>query len=306
MKTAGVFRAACAFGLLLWTSVGFASDLTDLLRLVNAVAQDRSNTGRAERGGRERGIAEHRPAVGQTSRDTYKHAQERNLRDSDFSDHREFGDRRSVVEDWQRQVPERSGRGTSPGRLPVAGARKSASDLSRTGRAEPGYGHAFGRNQPQASWFDEQHFGGDRFGGMNGYPGTQRPEERRSVELSLSYGNGGLRADFGVPQFVPVPQPLHHVGQIVCCRVPLATVVRVKGADHICGHAVPAVVAVRDPNHCSHDVVERVVYVQVMVPPCPPRKVEVSSCRTRVKLCFHDYEVEITSKSGVISVEYDD
>jgi hypothetical protein len=62
---------------------------------------------------------------------------------------------------------------------------------------------------------------------------------------------------------------------------------------------------VRDPALCEHDV-ERLVYVQVLVPPVPPRKIEVSRCHTRVELCFGELDVEIVSKNGTISVEYDD
>jgi hypothetical protein len=98
---------------------------------------------------------------------------------------------------------------------------------------------------------------------------------------------------------------MHQVGEIVHCRVPLATCVRVRGADNICGDFVPVIVAVRDPALCEHDA-DRLVYVQILVPPVPPRKVEVSRCHTRVDLCFRELDVEIVSKNGMISVEYDD
>lgn len=313
MKTTGVMRAVCAAAVVLWTSVGFADDLTNLLRLVQAVAQDRSNASRADRGGRDRSMNEDWPVAGRTSRDTWKRTQEQDFRGPDFSQGPDFGDRGYVAEDWQDRFPERSSRSTSRNRAPVAPTRPvtPTPGRSRISRVDPRSGRDFERDLHGSSQFDEHRYDEHRydehrFGSDYGYSGNLRYDERRSVELSLSYGSGGFRTDYGVPRVVPVPRPQHHVGEIVCCRVPLVTVVRVKGADNICRHAVPAIVAVRDPNLCSHDVIERVVYVQVMVPPCPPRKVEISPCHTRVKLCFDDYEVEITSKSGVISVEYDD
>ena len=307
MKTTGVMRAVCAVSVVLWTSIGFADDLTNLLRLVQAVAQDRSNASRADRGGRERSMSEDWPADVRSSRDTWKQAQELDFRSSGYPHrgaHDEFSERGYSEDIRQNRLPERSSRVPSRGRLPAPPQRPTTPSRSRISRGQPDFQSAVGG-------YDDGRFGEYRFdeyrsGAEHGYSGNLRYNERRSVELSLNFGSGGFRGDYGAPRVVPVPQPLHHVGEIVCCRVPLATVVRVKGADNICRHAVPAVVAVRDPHLCGHEPVERVVYVQVMVPPCPPRKVEISPCRTRVQLCFDDYEVEITSKSGVISVEYDD
>jgi hypothetical protein len=102
-----------------------------------------------------------------------------------------------------------------------------------------------------------------------------------------------------------VPAFPHQVGEIVDCHVPLATCVRVEDECDIAPNAVPVVVAVRDPKMCAHDVVERVVFVQVFVPPCPPRSIEISRCRTRVTMDFGRYEVDIKSRNGMIVVDYD-
>ena len=98
----------------------------------------------------------------------------------------------------------------------------------------------------------------------------------------------------------------HQIGEIVDCPVPLATCVRVEDACNIAPNAVPVVVAVRDPNMCAHECQERLAYVQVFVPPCPPRSISISPCHTRVTLCFGRYDVEIKSRNGVIVVDYDD
>jgi hypothetical protein len=110
-------------------------------------------------------------------------------------------------------------------------------------------------------------------------------------------------------QVVPGPQAApvfpHQIGEIVDCQVPLATCVRVEDECNIAPNAVPVVVAVRDPKMCVHDVVERVVFVQVFVPPCPPRCIHISPCHTRVTMDFGMYEVDIKSKDGMIVIDYD-
>jgi hypothetical protein len=290
MKTAFLMRVVCGTAVVLWTSVGFADDLTNLLRLVQAVAQERSGGARSDRGGREQGGFEQFSEPSRTTRENSKRSQDReHSRGGEFE--------RGPADGRWGSDSERSSRVPSRGRLPAPSERSAGSTRQRGGRIDP-----------ELSWGTPGR--GESFGpGVERrIPGGMRYEERRSVELSLSFGEGGIRPGYGVPRVVPapIPQPLHHVGEIVGCRVPLVTMVRVRGAENICRHSVPAVVAVRDPNACSHDAFERVVYVQVMVPPCPPRKIEVSPCHTRVELSFEDYDVEIISRNGVISVEYDD
>ncbi len=106
----------------------------------------------------------------------------------------------------------------------------------------------------------------------------------------------------GYPGVVPAPFEL---GQFVNCQVPLATCVRVEHECNIAPNAIPVVVAVRDPHMCDHDVQERLVFVQIFVPPCPVQNVRVSRCRTKISLDFGRYEVDIKSANGIIVVDYD-
>ncbi|MFN9718045.1 MAG: hypothetical protein ACK58L_05070, partial [Planctomycetota bacterium] len=146
------------------------------------------------------------------------------------------------------------------------------------------------------------------------------------ARITFHVGSGG----YGPPPFVPVQQapsaPLppvegysetpvisgpaylqegpFQIGEIVDCPVPLATCVRVEDQCNIAPHAVPVVVAVKDPDACRHDP-NAMVFVQVFTPPCPPRDIRISPCRTRVTMCFGRYEVEIKSKNGWVVVDYD-
>ena len=304
MKTqTWVTRMVCGTAVLLWTGVGFADDLTNLLRLVQAVAQERSGASRSDRSGRERSQDSFPQPAARTSRESFRRNQE---------------------QDWPEQSFDRSSRQPLRGRGPNSESRVPSGSIRQpnSGRSgsRPGYNadHSFGHEQgydPDFNYNSRSDFSSDRgFGNDGRFPNHGWVEERQSAELSLSFGSDRFRVAYGTPRTVPgymaprpipVPVPVHQVGEIVRCRVPLATCVRVRGADHICGHFVPAIVAVRDPALCEHDV-DRLVYIQIMVPPTPPRKIEVSRCHTRVELCYGELDVEIVSKNGLISVEYDD
>jgi len=157
--------------------------------------------------------------------------------------------------------------------------------------------------------------------------------------------NGGMNAGYGQPVYVPAQQPgvilppvqnypsapsypqapvyppiqsyppgqgypspnafPHQIGEIVDCQVPLATCVRVEDECNIAPNAIPVVVAVRDPYLCAHECHERVAYVQIYVPPFPPRSIRVSPCRTRLTMDFGQYQVDIKSVNGLIVVDYD-
>lgn len=194
--------------------------------------------------------------------------------------------------------------------------------------------------RPVSFDYDRGGYNRDAFGGMNGPHHGERISFREPVYSSRVYGSrpqarvtfnvstGGYN---GTPGYIPVQQaqPLppvdsypvvpqapaipapgysypmqHEIGQIVDCQVPLATCVRVEDECNIAPNAVPVVVAVRDPNACEHDV-NSIVFVQVCVPPCPPRSIRISPCRTRVTMCYGQYEVDIKSKNGMIVVDYD-
>jgi len=117
---------------------------------------------------------------------------------------------------------------------------------------------------------------------------------------------------FRQPNVIPPVQMVHathQIGEIIDCPVPLATCIRIKDPDHIAPDAIPTVVAVRDPNLCRHKCdccVERVVYIEVCLPPCPPRKLRISPDGTYVCMNYGKYQVELTSRKGLITIDYDD
>lgn len=133
-------------------------------------------------------------------------------------------------------------------------------------------------------------------------PDYGRATSSRSSRAQISFR---VSSNSGVPRGYPQAHVLpHQLGEIVDCGVPLSNSVRVRNARNIAPNAVPIVVAVRDPSLCAHDHDERVVYVQVFAPPCPPRSITISPCRTRVTLCFGRYDVEIRSVNDVVVVDY--
>jgi hypothetical protein len=154
------------------------------------------------------------------------------------------------------------------------------------------------------------------------------PPARSRTQIRLQFAsNGRNNAGYAPPVYNPVPQPLHvlppvqsypvgpaypqiapspfELGQFVQCQVPLETCVRVEDECNIAPNAVPVVIAVRDPHMCVHETQERLVYVQICVPPCPLRDLRVSPCRTRISLDYGRYEVDIKSANGMIVIDYD-
>ena len=154
------------------------------------------------------------------------------------------------------------------------------------------------------------------------------PPTRSRVQIQLRFAsNGQNNPGDSPPLYIPAPQPVqilppvqsyptmpaypeiapspYELGHFVNCQVPLATCVRVEDECNIAPNAVPMIIAVRDPNMCVHEVYERLVYVQIFVPPCPLRNVRVSPCRTRISLDYGQYEVDIKSANGLIIVDYD-
>ena len=104
--------------------------------------------------------------------------------------------------------------------------------------------------------------------------------------------------------FVHLP---HQIGNIVTCPVPVTTCVRVRNTHKIAPLAVPVVVAVRDPNLGRfRSCVEQLVYVEVCVPQCPLRSVRVSPCKTKFRMDYGKYEVDVISRNGRIDVIYRD
>lgn len=114
----------------------------------------------------------------------------------------------------------------------------------------------------------------------------------------------------GLPRVERPVVPVHDFdfGDIVTCRVPMFTRVKVKDRDNIHPHARHVTVAVKNPNACRHSCscCTEPVYIDICVPPCPLRDVDVSRDGSRIELDYGDYEVDITSRNGVVTVDYDD
>lgn len=203
-------------------------------------------------------------------------------------------------------------------------------------------GHSQNQGHSNRGGFDPQrvdlrhgNFGHDNFGhselGRSGYGRQSHPQRTGSHFSFRVSSNSG--AGYGQPLYIPTQEPVqvlppvhelppaqvypsvpnypvapafpHQVGEIVDCHVPLATCVRVEDECNIAPNAVPIVVAVRDPNTCGHQCEERIMFVQVCVPPCPPRSIRVTPCHSRVTMDFGQYEVDIKSRDGLIVVDYD-
>jgi hypothetical protein len=138
----------------------------------------------------------------------------------------------------------------------------------------------------------------------DGEPLPEPPKPPRSAKLQPP------------PEPVPSPMPSAALpsapldrqlsyGSIVSEPVSLYPHVRVKDGDDVAPGAVPIVVAVRDPNTCRKEPAG-LVFVQVCVPTCPLCKVRVNRWGTEVKLDYGKYEVEIRSRNGLVTIDYDD
>jgi hypothetical protein len=154
------------------------------------------------------------------------------------------------------------------------------------------------------------------------------PQTRSALRGNLRFAvNGQLGTGYASPVYIPAQRPVQVLppvqayppvpvyqqsapspfepGQFVNCQVPLATCVRVKDECRIAPNAVPVVIAVRDPNSCAHDDCERLVFVQIFVPPCPLLNLRVSRGGTRISLDYGQYEVGLKSVNGLVVIDYD-
>ena len=162
---------------------------------------------------------------------------------------------------------------------------------------------------------DDHH---DHGHGSPAFSGRRAPvvTRRSGTSFSVSIGTGPVRVGVPVrtagppiPVLPPAPvvvnpyPAVHHIGDIVTCPVPLETCVVVKDEDEIAPGAIPTVVAVRDPHATCANA--PVVFVQVFAPPCPPQKVKISPCGTKVRLDFGRYEIDLVSRNNVIEIDYD-
>lgn len=105
------------------------------------------------------------------------------------------------------------------------------------------------------------------------------------------------------------PHTRFDYGELIECEVPLFTRVRVKDRDNIHPRSVDLVIAVKDPNTCERSCTcceKRSVFVPICVPPCSPERIKVSRDGSRIELDYGDYEVDISSRRGLVTVDYDD
>jgi hypothetical protein len=88
--------------------------------------------------------------------------------------------------------------------------------------------------------------------------------------------------------------------------------VKYKDLCNIAPCAVPLVVTVKDPcavcDPCNPCAAPKCVAVQICVPPCSecPPKITCKRGGEYVKYDYGKYRVEITSRKGVVTVDYDD
>lgn len=89
--------------------------------------------------------------------------------------------------------------------------------------------------------------------------------------------------------------------------------VKVKDPHHVHPCAVPKIVKIVDPCYrpcqpcsCCRPCAPPCVYVKICVPPCGCARVKCSKDGRKVKYDYGKYRVELTSKNGVVTVDYDD
>jgi hypothetical protein len=91
---------------------------------------------------------------------------------------------------------------------------------------------------------------------------------------------------------------------------PLFPYVKYRDRRHIAPGAVPMYVAVRDPCDCPRHGrgdcgPPKCVLVEICVPPCGPSKISCKHDGTHVRYDYGRYAVNITSRHGVVVVNYD-
>jgi hypothetical protein len=115
------------------------------------------------------------------------------------------------------------------------------------------------------------------------------------------------------PSVQPVPSmgPAAAGGPPIAMAPGIALYPRVKYHDkrHIAPCAVPMVVAVRDPcasrDPCSACGPPKCVLVEICVPPCGCPKICTKHDGAKVRYDYGRYAVNITSRHGIIVVNYD-
>ncbi len=295
-------RGLSVLGLLLaMTARTQANDIVDFLRAVNGVQEQRHappahhSVGRHDHdsyGYNRSGYGGHELS----SRDVYKQSMQRAERNAPYG---QYGNHSGYDQfDQDPYGRDRLGRNQFDmhNRVDLRDRSYGGSGYSRPGYSRPGYS----RSGDQISFRISSNGGRSPAYRDPLYIPSQQPQVLPPVESYPPVQNYPP-----IQSYPPVQMLPHQIGEIVDCQVPLATSVRIEDEGNIAPNAVPVVVAVRDPNICAHECHERLMYVQVFVPPCPLRGLTISPCRTRVSMDFGQYQVDIKSKEGVIVVDYD-
>lgn len=110
-------------------------------------------------------------------------------------------------------------------------------------------------------------------------------------------------ASAGEPAQVPIPDEAVGVVELYHC-------VKYEDLNHIAPCAVPKIVMVKDPCACNDPCnccAPACVAVQICVPPCYCKEdVICKKNGDKVTYDYGKYRVQITSKKGVVRVDYDD
>jgi hypothetical protein len=102
---------------------------------------------------------------------------------------------------------------------------------------------------------------------------------------------------------------VHEGAPVAGQPVALFHCVKYSDRDNVHPCAVSMVVSVADPCQCHNPCsccTPSCVNVQICVPPCGCPQVKTSRHGHKVTYDYGKYEVEIESKDGVVSVDYDD
>jgi hypothetical protein len=103
------------------------------------------------------------------------------------------------------------------------------------------------------------------------------------------------------PEAMPMPVPAGGCELFEC--------VKYRDCRKIAPCAVPMIVSVKDPcaccDPCNCCAAPKCVNVEICVPPCSCAEICVTRNGNKVRYCFGKYAVEITSRKGVIIVDYD-
>ncbi len=300
-------RGLSVLGLLLaLTARTQANDIVDFLRAVNGAPEQRHTPPAHHAAGRHDHdhYGDYRSGYGGhelSSRDVYKQSMQRAERNAPYG---QYGNHAGYDQfDQDQYGRDRLGRNQFDmhNRVDLRDRSYGGSGYSRPDYSRPGYGRPGYNGSGAPISFRVSSNGGSSPADREPlYIPSQQPQALPPVDSYPPVQNYPP-----VQSYPPVQVLPHQIGEIVDCRVLLATSVRIEDECNIAPNAVPVVVAVRDPTMCAHEALERLVYVQILVPRCPLRGLAISPCRTRITMDYCHYQVDIKSRDGVIVVDYD-